>query len=108
MALSPAKPLPEPPDTPERDDWRKRLHAGTRTQRDKRKLTRIQREYPPGTWMSATHRTLFMKRMAREGKLAVEPAVEQAENKAQTERMFPKNETDGQGFGLPPSDEVPF
>ena len=122
--LSPAKPLPEPPEQPERNDWRVRLYAGTRTQRDKRKLARIQRLYPPGTWMSATHKTLFMKRMAKEGKLALEPAVEvdqkprpavtteggdkQAENTAQTERMFPERETDGQGFGVEPSDDVPF
>ena len=124
MMLSPSKDRPEPPEQPERNDWRVRLHAGTREAQDNRKLARIQREYPPGTWMSATHRTLFMKRMAKEGKLALEPTVEvdqkprpavsvegsdeQAENKAQTERMFPGHATDGQGKGLPPSDDVPF
>ena len=96
-----AKPRPPAPTRPERNDWRARLRAET----DEHKYARLE---------PSKVQTAFRKRMAKEADKKPRPAVsveggdEQAENTAQTERMFPKHETDGQGFGLPESDDIPF
>ncbi len=101
MTLPKAKPRPPAPEGPERNDWRAQLRAES----DEHRYARLE---------PAKVQTAFRKRMAKEADKKPRPAVttegseEQAENKAQTERMFPRHETDGQGFGLKESDDVPF
>ncbi len=103
-SLPPAKARPPAPDPPERNDWRKRLHAET----PEAKAERLAKAYPPRSWMHTKRQGKFLedkKRYAEEDRKAEE---RRSKVKSSEHRMFPPNDSDGQGHGLPPSDDVPF
>ena len=112
----PRPPAPDRPDPPDRSDWRKRLYAGTQEEQDRRKIARLERDYPRDV------NTPFRKRMAQElakkGKAAAErERLREAEadkpprppvTNEGSDREFAVRSTDGQGHGVEPSDDIPF
>jgi len=94
MALPKAKPLPPAPTRPETNNWRTRLYAGTKKQQDRRKYARLR---------PCEKATAFRKRMQQEIAQGKHPSLDESKPKARK-----PNPTDGQGHGLPPSDDIPF